>query len=99
MDFGKMKNKLKYGNIWFEGGDGSSITEAIIICGTRNSAKGIGAEKFWISYKHGHEDADWYFFEQELVSNDKVYDVITIGLSDSSFDVLYFDISEFYGQS
>ena len=99
MNFEIMKNGLKYGNIWFEGGDGHSIEESVIICGTKDTAKGIGAEKFWISYKHGHEDADWYFFEQELVLKDKAYDVITIKLSDSSFDKLYFDISEFYGQS
>jgi hypothetical protein len=93
-----MKNQLGSAKICFEGGRGYSIDDAVIIRGIQDTAVGIQAEKLFISNKFGQEDHDWYFLEQVLIVNDKAYDVITIKLSDSTFEKIYFDISEFYGR-
>ena len=62
MDFEKVKDEIKDENIWFEGGKGDSMTDAVIIRGTKkNPFIGVSAEKVFISNKWGVENSDWYF--------------------------------------
>jgi hypothetical protein len=93
-----MRNQFGNKKICFDGGRGDSIDDAVIIRGIKNTVLGVQAEKLYISNKYGQEDNDWYFLEQVLIVNDKAYDVITIRLADSTFEKIFFDITEFFGE-
>jgi len=95
MDFEKARNEFEDEEIWFDGGLGSSFDDAVIIRGTKNTVVGVKAEKRFIDQRI----YDWHFVKQELFTrNKKKYDVLTIGLSDGSFERIYFDITDFFGK-
>jgi len=97
MDFEKNRNQFGNANIALDG-YGDSISNPVQIRGIKSTVLGVQAEKLFISNKYGQEDHDWYFVEQELILKDGAFDAITIRLSDSTFEKIYFDIGEFYGK-
>ena len=46
------KKPMKIGKITFEGGDGSSFEEAVVIKGAKDTMEGIEAESKWMEKKH-----------------------------------------------
>lgn len=80
--------------MYFEGGDGSSIENAIIIKGAPNAFAGVAAESLWFGKKH-HQ---WRKVMQALYKkNDKRYDVITYSTPEGT-QSLFFDITDFWGK-
>ena len=78
--------------IVYEGGDGSSMKNAVVIRGTLNSGEGIRAEYDWINKMH----PGWVNRRQSLRSDKKgnYYDVITYSTPQGNRTV-YFNITDF----
>ena len=83
-------------NIVFEGGDGFSFENAIVIKNVTTTRDGIAAEYAYIEKKHGNE---WKLLKQALLTqNGRRYDVLTIqNMSDNATITYFFDITEFFG--
>jgi hypothetical protein len=84
----------------FEGGDGKSIENAIVIKNAKNELFGVASEYDFVARKHGVRNKDWQASSQSTTSNDgKIYDVLNIVLlADKSTVSYYFDITGFYGK-
>ncbi len=88
-------NVLKIGNIVYEGGDGSSMENAVVIKNAKNSMEGIGAESQWIRQVH----PGWKKGNQALISRDaRHYDRIQYTTPSGETKTIYFDITEFFGK-
>ena len=91
----KEKKPLKIGKITFEGGDGSSIEQAVVIKGAKGEMEGVEAESKWVKKMH----QDWTKGGQALMSKDgKSYDKIEYTTAKGETKTLYFDITDFFGK-
>lgn len=89
------KPPLKIGKITFEGGDGSSIENAVIIKGAKNSSEGVAAESKWVNKVH----PGWKKGNQALLSEgDRSYDKIDYVTPSGEAKEIYFDITDFFGK-
>jgi hypothetical protein len=78
--------------IQFNGGDGSSKEEAIIIHGVYTEWGGVDAEYRYLDFHY----KGWQLDEQTLILNkDMQYDLMVIILLDGSKKDVWFDITEF----
>ena len=84
----------------YEGGNGSSIKEAITIVNVKSNFEGIDAEYDYISKRYGPENKSWKFISQKLIGeNSKKYDRINFCLTiTGECKFLYFDISNFFAK-
>lgn len=93
----------------FEGGDGTSVENAVIIKGAGNSRNGIAAEYEYVAIKLGTNSVDWKLGGQgtskiiednkKNVQTDKKYDLLTFtNVKTSETITFYFDITDFYGK-
>ncbi len=83
------------GGISYEGGNGLSLENAVVILGADNSWDGIKAEGDWIESQYGN-----YLKQKQalLCVNGKYYDKIMIELVSGQKLDIYFDITDFYGK-
>jgi len=81
--------------ISYEGGDGSSTAQAVIIKGARNESDGVRSEYSWIQQHFpGSRPA-----QQGLInSNGRAYDSVTFTLANGERRTVFFDIGEFFGK-
>ena len=98
-DNGPHSDNGAYGEITLEGGNGSSLKNAVIIKGARNTLEGVGAEYGFVADLYGQEGIDWWrgrqeFFERE---NGGMYDVLDIKLKNGRWRKIYFNVTEFFG--
>ena len=85
----------KIGNLIFEGGDGSSIEQAVIIRNAKDESEGVDAESQWISKVH----PGWSKGDQALLSKKgKSYDRIEYTTPKGKTQTVFFDITEFFGK-
>ena len=86
--------------IVYEGGDGSSLENAIIIRNATTTRDGIAAEYAYIEKKHGQRFNEWKPMGQSTnTQNGSRYDVIIIQITSDNTTIKYiFDITEFYGK-
>lgn len=86
--------------VTFEGGDGLSMEDAVVIVGARSEMEGIRAESDWISQNYGIEDTDWIENAQYLIEGDSsYYDKLDVYLvsSDETIEI-WFNIDDFFGK-
>ena len=100
LQYYKTGEKIKNGEIRFDGGDGLSIENAIIINGAQSEGEGIPAGFIYIMKKHGEGNKDWKTIMQSLTStNGKSYDEIQIeDIKNNKKVAYYFDIAAFLGK-
>ena len=80
--------------ISFQGGNGTSITTAVVILGAAGSPDGVAAEYQWIAANRPGAQV----LGQALAQNgDRLYDVLTIRTGDKVEEV-FFDITDFFGK-
>lgn len=86
--------------IIYEGGDGKTIDNAVIIKNAQNIINGIAAEYAYIAKSHGEKFKDWKPLRQALTFKDeKKFDVIYIELTSNDEKLTYyFDITDFFGK-
>ena len=81
--------------IVYEGGNGTSFSDAIIIKGAPNSEIGVPAEYRLLRKKY----PGYRMFKQRTLSGDgKQYDIIEIKNAQGDTITIYFDITNFYGK-
>jgi hypothetical protein len=78
----------------FFGGDGSSAKSAIVIH-ANNEVDGIAAEHLWI---REHMPGSTLKTQELIVKNGHEYDRLEVTGPDGSSNVLYFDISRYFGK-
>jgi hypothetical protein len=94
----RAKNKPQGNRTYYSGGNGSSEPEAIVIS-LASSKNGIAAEYAYIEAKYGHENVGWTFERKYLVeNNEKYFDVFYLKLSSGEQQIIYFDITSFFGR-
>jgi len=100
LQYQKTGERIEKGQIRFDGGDGLSIENAIIINGAENEKEGIIAELIYIGKKHGEKNADWKPIMQGFLNkNGKSYDEIKIeDIKNNNNISYYFDITAFFGK-
>ena len=87
--------QLPVGTIAYEGGDGSSLEKAVVIKHAADEEAGVDAEAAWIAQTH----PGWQKGNQALLSeNGKSYDRIEYTTPAGTTEVIYFDISDFFGK-
>ncbi len=64
-------------HIRFEGGDGTSLEQAVVILGALKTKEGIAAENLWIKWK---DEGAKKLEEQLSTVEERHYDVVTIEL-------------------
>ncbi|MEJ2704036.1 MAG: hypothetical protein P8Z79_16485 [Sedimentisphaerales bacterium] len=86
--------------IVFEGGDGLSMDEAVIIRNALDTTVGIQAENYFISRKLGERNKDWFKEGQVLATGKKGrrFDVITVRTKLNERIEFCFDITDFFGK-
>jgi hypothetical protein len=92
----KAAKPLKIGQFVFEGGDGSTIEQAVVIRNAKNEEEGVAAESKWIKKVH----PGWQKGMQALLmpENGRKYDRIDYTTPKGDTQTIYFDISEFFGK-
>lgn len=91
----KAPEPVKIGHLVFEGGDGSSLEQAVIIKNAKNEEEGVDAEAKWIRKVH----PGWRKGDQALLSEKgKAYDRIEYTTPDGKTKTIFFDITEFFGK-
>jgi len=85
--------------IAFEGGPGDTVERAIVIRGAGNDCLGVEAEYQYLVREFGRRGVYWQLERQSLLTvDDRRYDEMRIRLSDGTQKVIYFDISDFFGE-
>lgn len=80
----------------FEGGDGTSMEDAVRIEDVAGKMALISAEKRFVSEQLGPEREAWTLRSQALVLGDdgRSYDELTVETSDGETETFYFDLGE-----
>ena len=92
--------------ITYQGQDGTTMDNAVVILGAPNEFAGVEAEYQWLETKFGPENEVWKSGNQGLVSDeDKWFDVLDIeflqdadGYQAGDVVQFYFDITDFFGK-
>jgi hypothetical protein len=86
--------------VTYEGGDGKTVENAIIIKNAENERNGVAAEYAYIAKINGEKFKDWKPVGQSTINkDDKKIDLINIQLIQKNETIsYYFDITEFYGK-
>jgi hypothetical protein len=79
----------------FQGGDGSSVKNAIVILGATSESAGVSAEHSYLSH---HFPGSAVIRQAALHQAGKVYDRLEIKTSANATAVVYFDITDFFGK-
>jgi hypothetical protein len=87
-------------NVTYEGGDGKSIENLILIKNAENELNGVASEYAYISKIYGEKTINWKLLNQATSNfNKRKLDIITIQTIPQNETIsLYFDITEFYGK-
>ncbi len=86
--------------VTYEGGDGKTVENAIVIRNAENERNGVAAEYAYIAKINGEKFKDWNTVGNSTITRDnKKIDLITIQLIQKNETLsYYFDITEFYGK-
>lgn len=91
---------LSYGDVRFEGGNGKNFKQAVRIEGAESTKDGVEAEMYYIESHFGKRGDDWILLSKGQQEKDGVhYDIVEIGIEGNDrSEIIYFDISDFYGK-
>ncbi len=85
--------------IRFEGGDGSSVAQAIIIRGARGESDGVAAEYQYLEMIYGPKGQGHDVRGQALMENNgRSFDRLDVELKDGRSLAVYFDITDYFGK-
>jgi len=85
--------------VWFEGGDGSSRENAVVVRGAVWEMEGIAATFAWMEWHFGRKDQDWTLVTHSTGGDEhRKIDTFVVTLADGSRRTVFFDVSESYGK-
>jgi len=92
--------KIEGTRIRFEGGDGSSIDQAIVIKGASGERDGVAAEYEYLEMLYGPKGSGHDVLSQSLLDkNGRSFDMLSVRLVKESKSIdVYFDISDYFGK-
>jgi len=89
-----VRSALPDGGIWFDGGDGSSLADGIVVRGLEPDHTREGIEIWWLQIWMGEQGSDWELIERTEVSDqDRMFDVVTIELAGGDQQQVVFDVT------
>lgn len=96
----KESQKVDLSSVVYNGGDGKTLANAIVITNAGNESNGIAAEYAFIGAIYGDKFVNWKPAGQSTITqNDKKFDLVTIELIQKKQTVsYYFDITDFYAK-
>jgi len=78
---------------------GASVDDAVVILDVQDNLEGISAEYVYLESKFGTYGKDWDVAMQEIVNvQNRYYDRMALKFSDGRKQVIYFDITHFFGK-
>jgi hypothetical protein len=90
----KARAPIKIGKLVFEGGEGSSMEEAVVIKNAKTEEEGVEAEVKWVKKVH----PKWAKGAQAVLNHTgKYYDRIEYSTPEG-IKFIFFDITEFFGK-
>ena len=93
------KSTLDSGDIWFGGGNGDTVDNAIIVRGAQFDLVGTYAEFGWLARVHGQKDRDWTLISHSHeVRGGRDIDTFILRLTDGTSRTVYFDCTESFGK-
>lgn len=85
--------------VWYEGGDGGTPTNAIVVRGAESDIAGTAATFAWIVDRFGPNGSGWQLLSHSSGRmGEQHIDTFAIGLPDGSQLEVYFDVSESFGR-
>src|SRR5271166_1017019 len=82
-------------NIVFEGGNGDTVENAVIVRGARLDLAGTYAEFAWLAQVYGKKDLDWTLISHShSVQGGRDIDTFVLRLRDGTSRTVYFDCTE-----
>jgi len=95
----KLRSADMEGKIWFEGGSGESVDEAIVIRGASHDLVGTWVEFAFLDDRFGQMGRDW---KRKLHGHgtygDREVDTVRLEMPNGEQLTLYFDITESFGK-
>ncbi|MGQ9585877.1 MAG: hypothetical protein ACUVXG_10820 [Anaerolineae bacterium] len=87
------------GGVTFEGGPGNTVEAAVVIRGAADHLQGVAAEYGYLTSEFGRRGVDWQLEQQALLKvGGRYYDEMRLRLADGTRQMVYFDLSEFFGR-
>lgn len=87
------------GAIWFEGGDGRSVSDAIVIRGVNDDVMGTFVLFAFLEDRFGRKDRDWKLkYQTHGTYGDREIDTYALEMRNGEQLTLYFDITESFGK-
>ena len=87
------------GEIWYEGGNGESIDEAILVRGAGHDFVGTWAEFAFLNDRFGQMGRDWRLkLHAHGTYGDREIDTVRLEMPNGEQLTLYFDITESFGK-
>jgi hypothetical protein len=89
-----------FGNITFQGGQGTSMADAIKIVGAKGEMDGVASEYACLDSAFGsRKSGAWKLLRQSLLEkHGKNYDLMSVELADGTKKEILFDISDYFGK-
>ena len=92
-------NPFTLPHVWYEGGDGSTIDDAIIVRGAGSDLEGVAATFGWMHEHLGAKDEGWQLITHSSGSRgDRKIDTFNIVLRGGTAKHVYFDVTESFGK-
>lgn len=86
-------------SIRFEGGDGSSVAQAIVIRGAKGESDGVAAEYKYLEMVYGPKGQGHDVRGQALLENGgRSFDKLDVDLKDGRSIAVFFDITDYFGK-
>jgi hypothetical protein len=85
-------------SVWYEGGDGLSPLDPVIVRGANYDMEGTWAEFAWLIQRYGQKDVDWRLVSHSTGSlGDRHIDTIVLQRPHDQELTHYFDVTESFG--
>ena len=88
-------NPFTLPHVWYEGGDGSTIDDAIIVRGAGSDLEGVAATFGWMHEHLGAKDDSWQLISHSSGGRGaRQIDTFNIVLRGGTAKLVYFDVTE-----
>ena len=92
-------NPFAMPHVWYEGGDGSTPEDAIVVRGAGSDLEGVAATFGWMHEHLGAKDEGWRLITHSSgFSGVRKIDTFNVVLRGGVPKLVYFDVSESFGK-
>jgi hypothetical protein len=85
--------------VWYEGGDGSTLNDAIVVRGAGSDLEGVAATFGWMHERLGAKDEEWRLISHSTGGDGvRKIDTFDVMLRGGERKVVYFDVSESFAK-